>query len=145
MPQTRRSILAAIGAALPFGLVTRSQAADHPISSAPAPTLRFQSFEAAVRAAFAQRGTSKTTRRVEVGPSSLVQAGLQGCHNDRPFAGFPSGHLRITRTGSEPGPTWQGVRLYVTTVDVTLTGDRATHDPSRPLDFAAIPAAPVWA
>ena len=41
---------------------------------------------------------------VEVGHSEQVQAGVQGCHNDRPFAGFPAGHLRIVRTGSEPGP-----------------------------------------
>ena len=142
MPQTRRSILAAIGAALPFGLAGRSATAASPLP--PAPTLRFQSFEAAVRAAFAQPGDSANVRRVEVGSSSLVQTGVQGCHNDRPFAGFPTGHLRITRTGSEPGPTRQGVRLYVTTVDVTHTGGRPTGDLSRPLDFASLPAAPVW-
>ena len=141
MPQTRRSILAAIGAALPFGLAARSKAADSPLP--PAPTLRFQSFEAAVRAEFAQPG-SATWRRVEVGPSALIQAGVQGSHNDRPFAGFPTGHLRITRTGSEPGPTRQGVRLYVTTVDVTRPDGLTTDDPSRPLDFAGLPPAPVW-
>ena len=50
-------------------------------------------------------------RRVEVGHSEQVRAGVQGCHNDRPFAGFPAGHLRIVRAGSEPGPVRQGVRL----------------------------------
>ena len=140
MPHTRRLILAALGAALPFGLASRAGAASPPVR--PALTLRFRSFEEAVRAAFAT--SSATCHRVEVGASDLIQAGVQGSHNARPFAGFPTGHLRITRTGSEPGPTWQGVRLYVTTVDVTLTTGPTPHDPSRPLDFASLPAAPVW-
>lgn len=79
----------------------------------------------------------------EVGHSADVLAGVQGCHNDRPFAGFPAGHLRIVRTGSGPGPVVGGVRLYVATVDVVLTGGRTADEPSRPLNFATLPAAPI--
>ncbi len=143
MFSTRRSILAALGSTLPLA-IGRTVRAESSIPVGPAPTLRFRSFEAALRAAVADDSTA-TCYRVEVGPSDLVQAGVQGCHNNRPFASFPPGYLRITRTGSEPGPTWQGVRLYVTTVDVTLTGGLSADDPSRPLDFASLPPAPVWA
>ena len=61
-------------------------------------------------------------------------------HNDRPFAGFPAGHLRIVRTGCEPGPVIRGVRLYVATVDVALAGGPG----GRMLDFASLPPVPVF-
>src|SRR4051812_41867968 len=109
---SRRSLLSALGITLPFGLGVRAEAATSP--AGPAPGLRFQPFEEAVRAAFADLHRTASAnvpgharmlpcRRVEVGDSDLVRAGLQGCHNDRPFAGFPAGHLRIVRTGSGPG------------------------------------------
>lgn len=144
MNQTRRSILSAIGVALPFGLGARLVASPAPAESAP--LLRFRPFEEAVRAAFAARGQSSSCSciRVEVGHSDQVRAGLQGRHNDRPFAGFPAGHLRIVRTGSEPGPVHHGVRLYVSTVDVALTGGLAPDDASRPIDFASLPPAPSF-
>lgn len=152
-PIHRRAILSAISAVLPFGLARRAGAATN--RSGVGPMLRFRPFEEAVRAAFARRepappGTSAgpgpvlPCRRVEVGPSEEVRAGLQGCHNDRPFAGFPAGHLRIVRSGSEPGPLWQGVRLYVSTVDVVLTGGLDPDAPGRPLDFASLPPAPTF-
>ena len=138
----RRSVLAALGLAVPFGLDTRAAAA-----TGPAPGLRLRSFEDAVREAFASAGPAPPgapdgvpCRRVEVGHSDEVRAGLQGCHNDRPFAGFPAGHLRIVRTGAEPGPAVRGVRLYVATVDVAAAGGAA----GRPLDFASLPPAPVF-
>ena len=92
MNQTRRSLLSAIALALPFGIGSRVKGA----SSQPgvAPALRFRPFEDAVREAFADRDPSKSApdrpsswRRVEVGHSKQVQEGLQGSHNDRPFAG----------------------------------------------------------
>ena len=148
---SRRSLLSALGLSLPFGLGPRAEA-----STGPAPALRFRPFEEAVREAFADLGKSPladaagrvrmaSCRRVEVGDSAQVRAGVQGCHNDRPFAGFPAGHLRIVRTGSEPGPVRRGVRLYVSTVDVALTGGPAPGVPSRPLDFASLPPAPTFA
>ena len=57
-----------------------------------------------MRTAFSGDGPASSCRRVEIGHSQQVSIGVQGCHNDRPFAGFPVGHLRIVRTGSEPGP-----------------------------------------
>jgi hypothetical protein len=140
MNQTRRSLLSAIGVALPFGIGTRLGAC--PTSAEAAPVLRFRSFEEAVRKAFSEHGQSPSHRRVEIGHSEQVRAGVQGCHNDRPFAGFPAGHLRIVRTGSEPGPMDRGVRLYVSTVDVALTGGLRPGIASRPLDFASLPPAP---
>ncbi|MFO0799505.1 MAG: hypothetical protein U0804_18710 [Gemmataceae bacterium] len=133
MLRDRRSVLAALGLAVPFGIPARAAAVG------PAPGLRFRSFEDAVRAAFAAPGDGP--RRVEVGHSDDVRAGLQGCHNDRPFAGFPAGRLRIVRTGCEPGPLVGGVRLYVATVDVAL----ADGPGDRPLDFGSLPPAPVFA
>ena len=148
MTLTRRSILSAIGAALPFGLDPSLKASTDRVGRPP--SLRFLPFEEAVREAFAGRtsldavaGEIPPCRRVEIGHSEQVRVGVQGCHNDGPFAGFPAGHLRIVRIGSEPGPVWQGVRLYVSTVDVTLTGGLTSHDPSRPLDFASLPPAPT--
>ena len=135
MLRDRRSVLAALGLAVPFGVPARAAAA-----TGPAPGLCFRTFEDAVREAFASPGPDGC-RRVEVGHSDDVRAGLQGCHNDRPFAGFPAGHLRIVRTGCEPGPTVNGVRLYVATVDVAVTDGAG----GRPLDFAALPPAPVFA
>ena len=138
---SRRSVLSAIGAALPFGLGRWATASEAPAGTPP--TLRLRPFEDAVRAAFATNRQASPCCRVEVGHSPEIQAGVQGCHNDRPFAGFPAGHLRIIRTGSEPGPAWQGVRLYVSTVDVAWTGGLTPGVPSRPLDFATFAPAPV--
>ena len=145
MSHDRRSVMSAMGLALPFGLsAVRPAPAAAP--TGPLPVLRFCSFEDAVREAFA-RSDSATfdgfrCRRVEVGHSDLFQTGVQGCHNDRPFAAFPTGHLRIVRTASEPGPTLGGVRLYACTVDVVATGGR-TDGPTRPLDFSSLPPAAV--
>ncbi|MFO0889412.1 MAG: hypothetical protein U0790_09765 [Isosphaeraceae bacterium] len=150
---SRRSVLSALGLAVPFGAGARAGASSAPAGTVPA--LRFRSFEQSLREAFIAGESSRprggqalrempSLRRVEVGHSELVQAGIQGCHNDRPFAGFPAGHLRIVRTGSEPGPVRQGVRLYVTTVDVVRTGGLDPAVPSRPLDFACLPPAPVF-
>ena len=143
MSHDRRSVLAALGLALPFGLGARAATPAAPPGRPP--VLRLRSFEDAVREAFADAPfDSLPCRRVEVGYSDLFQAGVQGCHNDRPFAGFPAGHLRIVRVGSEPGSVVGGVRLFVSTVDVVWTGG---HDcgPSRPLDFSALPPAPFLA
>ncbi|MBN8901034.1 hypothetical protein J0H58_09835 [bacterium] len=132
----RRSVLAALGLAVPFGIDTRAAAA--PVG--PAPGLKFRSFEDAVRAAFAAPAPDGAAwRRVEVGHSDEIRAGVQGCHNDRPFAGFAAGQLRILRTGCEAGPVVRGVRLYVATVDVAAGAPAL----GRPLDFATIPPAPV--
>ena len=84
-----------------------------------------------------------TRQRVRKGGPAAVQAGLQGCYNDRPFAGFPAGHLRIVQAGSGPGPVFRGVRLYVATVVVALMGGRAHRASGRPFDFASIPPAAV--
>lgn len=153
MPHSRRSLLSAIACTLPFGLGARAGASATPAGTAP--VLRLRPFEEAVREAFAdhgrtpshdgaRRGETSPCRRVEVGHSEQVRAGVQGRHNDRPFAGFPTGHLRIVRTGSEPGPVWRGVRLYISTADVVLTGGLPPGVPSRPLDFASIPPAPTF-
>ncbi|WP_406698643.1 hypothetical protein V5E97_07130 [Singulisphaera sp. Ch08] len=155
MKPTRRSILSAIGVTLPFGLGATIPFGLGPSARAStipaAPVLRFRSFEEAVREAFAGGTPAKAgvgqpfpSRRIEIGHSEQVRAGVQGCHNDRPFGGFPAGHLRVIRTGSEPGPIWQGVRLYVSTVDVALTGGLRPGEPSRPLDFASLPPAPTF-
>ena len=148
MTHDRRSVLAAIGLALPFGLKARVGAS--PAPAGPPPELTFRPFEEAVREAFrtaplpaAGAVNAFLFRRIEVGHSDAVQAGIQGCHNDRPFAGFPAGHLRIVRTASGPGPAFRGVRLYVTAVDVVLAGDSTDGGPSRPLDFATLPPAPT--
>jgi hypothetical protein len=149
MMTSRRSILSAIAFGLPFGLGARLRACAPPLAAVP--TLRFRLFEEEVRAAFADNGPlSKAAgqtvlcRRVEIGHCEQVQTGIQGCHNDRPFAGFPAGYLRIVRTGSEPGPVRQGVRLYVSTADVALTGGLTPGIPSRPLNFASLPPAPAF-
>ena len=149
MNHSRRSLLSATALALPFGLGSLAKgASSHPGA---APTLRFRPFEDAVREAFADRDPFKNApdrtsswRTVEVGHSEQVQEGLQGSHNDRPFAGFPAGHLRIIRTGSEPGPLWQGVRLYISTVDIAFTGGLTPEVPGRPLDFASLPPVPTF-
>jgi len=141
-----------LGVALPFGLGARAGVSANPAS--PAPMLRFRPFEEAVLEAFsdhgrtssndeAGRGGTHPCRRVEVGESDLVRAGVQGCYNDRPFAGFPSGCLRIVRTGSGPGPVHLGARLYVSTVDIVLTDGPPPGVPYRPLDFASLPPAPI--
>lgn len=149
---SRRSVVASIGALLPLGAGRRTVAAPPPAPLTS--TLHFQPFEEALRAAFATApsGTGAGSdgpnvwRRVEIGDSDLVRGGLQGRHNDRPFAGFPAGRLRIIRTGSTPGPLRSGVRLYVTTVDVFLVGDDVRPEtPSRPLDFGSLPPAPTFA
>ncbi|HEY1189484.1 MAG TPA: hypothetical protein VGE74_17665 [Gemmata sp.] len=145
MSHDRRSVIAALGLVLPLGFPGRSAAAAPPVAR-PA-VLRFRSFEEAVRDAFATARPRATCdpfpcRRVEVGHSELLATGVQGCHNDRPFAGFPAGHLRIVRTGSEPGPVVCGVRLYVATVDVVLAGDPERGSATRPLDFSVLSPAP---
>lgn len=146
MSHDRRTVLSALGLTLPFGW-----SAVRPVSAAPVvvpPVVRLLSFEEAVRAAFARPpapGEEPRSRRVEVGHCDLLQTGVQGCHNAGPFAGFASGHLRIVRAGSEPGPVVCGVRLYVSTVDVALVGRDERPGSSRPLDFAVIPPAPVLA
>ena len=142
MAQTRRSLLTTLGSMLPFGIAAGAVAS--PADPAVPPTLQFRSFEEGVRLAFAA-ATGPGCHRVEVGPSDLIQMGVQGCHNSRPFAGFPAGHLRIVRAGSEPGAHRHGVRLYVTTVDVTATSGLDRDTASRPLDFAMLPAAPYFA
>ncbi|MBP3954473.1 hypothetical protein J8F10_04120 [Gemmata sp. G18] len=150
MTHDRRSVLATIGLALPFGIGTRFASAVPP--HGPAPVLRLRPFEEAVREAFEVGsrslpvdvpGEGRPCRRIEIGHSEGVLAGVQGCHNDRPFAGFPVAHLRIVRLGSGPGPIVHGVRLYVATVDVALTEGREGALPSRPLNFAILPPAPV--
>ena len=128
----RRSVLAALGAALPFAVPRWATAG-------PAPGLRLRAFEDAVREAFHGPATADGCRRVPVGHSDLVAAGVQGCVNDRPFAGFPAGGLRVVRCGAEPGPAVGGVRLYAAFVDVAVNDGAA----GRPLDFAALPPAPV--
>jgi hypothetical protein len=144
MSHDRRSVLSALGLALPFGLANvRPASASAP--AGPPPVLRLRPFEEGVRAAFARppaAGESADTRRVEVGHCDLLQTGVQGCHNALPFAGFAPGHLRIVRAGCEPGPAVGGVRLYASAVEVALTGCPA-DGPSRPLDFARLPPAPV--
>jgi len=148
----RRSLLTALGAALPFGLAAGARAAAPAggREAGPAPTLRFRPFEDAVREAFAglrpaPDGSPAVRRRIEVGATELLEAGLQGCRNDRPFAGFPAGSLRIVGCGTEPGPSRRGVRLYVAAVDVALTAGPSRGEASRVLDFAAIPPAPTLA
>src|SRR5262245_39076011 len=109
MSLSRRSILSALGVALPFGIAARARGA---ATGMVAPMLRFRPFEEAVREAFMDvTGCSEgagahvlACRRVEVGYCEEIRAGVQGCHNDRPFAGFPAGHLRIIRSATEPGP-----------------------------------------
>ena len=145
MDQSRRSVLAALGLSLPLGFMGRSRSVTANPAGDPAPTLRFQPVEEAVRAAFARESTADESHRIEVGFSESVQAGLQGTHNARPFAGFPAGTLRIVRSGSAPGPVFQGVRLYVATVDIARVDPALSPRASRPLDFATLPPAPVLA
>lgn len=144
----RRTVLSALGVLFPAAFVERVLASDGG-SDAP-PVLRFRSFEDALRSALpgadrSAAGGPTVARGVEVGHSDLVARGLQGCHNERPFAGCPAGHLRIVRAGSGPGPVVGGVRLYVHTVDVAFASGHAVGADSRPLDFALIPPAPVLA
>lgn len=148
MDRGRRSVLAALGLAVPFGLWARRDAAGAtpPTSMGEGPELRLRPFEQALREAFAGPGLAAAAgsfpcRRVEVGHADLLDQGVQGRHNDRPFAGFPAGHLRIIRTGAEPGPAVGGVRLYVSWVEVALMSGHALDRPSRPLDFAMLPPA----
>lgn len=146
MIHNRRSFLSTVGIAIPFA----------PARAEPSGTdleVRFRPFAEAVREAFHSHGSDRPFAdgsdqaapwcRLEVGESEEVRAGVQGCYNDHPFAGFPAGHLRIVRSGSEPGPARYGVRLYVWTVDVMVTGGRTSGSPGRPLDFATLPPAPV--
>ncbi len=153
MRHSRRTVLSAFGVALPFGL--RARASDPSIGPRRPVLVRFRPFEEAVRAAFATRADGSSSqgfdgeegwigRRIEVGDSDLVRAGLQGCHNDRKFAGFPQGALRIVQTGFGPGPERGGARLYVSTVDVVLTSTLNGRTSSRPLDFASLPPAPLF-
>lgn len=152
MATDRRTVLSTLACLLPFGLP--ALAGSRASRLVTPPILRLRSFEDAVRSAFSsvelttpvgELARDETFRccRIEVGHSEILQAGVQGCHNDRPFAGFPAGHLRIVRAGSQPGPEHSGVRLYISTVDVVLTSGLAYGRPSRPLDFATLPAAPI--
>ncbi len=142
-PCSRRSLLSMIGVTLPFGLGAGASAMAG--AGTPSFTLSFRPFEDSVREAFSARspGDDSACRRVEVGESDLVRAGVQGCHNDRPFAGFPAGHLRIVRTGSAPGPLHLGVRLYVSTVEIVATKGPCPEHSTRPLDFSTLPPAPI--
>ncbi|VTR92869.1 unnamed protein product [Gemmata massiliana] len=150
MTHDRRSVLATIGLVLPFGLGTRLTAAAPP--AGPVPVLRFRPFEESVRDAFAAgthlsfaaiSGEALPCCRIEIGHAEELMVGVQGCYNDRPFAGFPTGHLRIVRFGSGPGPIVHGVRLYVATVDVALTGGQEGAFGARPLNFALLLPAPI--
>lgn len=144
MLPNRRSILSAIGIALPFAAARAGWAVT---TAGPPPGLRFRSFEEAVRAAFAGiesgPGEGRPCRRVEVGYAPILHGGVQGCHNDRPFAGHPAGQLRIVRAEFEPGPVRGGVRLYVSTVEIARVNDADSNSLSRPLDFASLPPAPI--
>jgi hypothetical protein len=129
----------------PFFLDTRRAAAAPVVL---APVLQLRSFEEAVREAFSESPPTQAMsecpcRRIEIGHSEETLAGVQGCHNDRSFAGYPAGHLRIVRSSSRPGPIVGGVRLYVATVDVVLTGGRTDEGADRLLDFAMLPPAPL--
>jgi len=141
MNHDRRAMLATLGLAVPFGFERWAVASpSRPAGSVMGLTLR--SFEDGVREAFRlfPSADAPARRRVAVGHGPAVEAGLQGCVNDRPFAGFLPGCLRIVRTGSEPGPTVSGVRLYLATVDL-IRND--TTIPGRPFDFATLPPAPI--
>lgn len=140
MNHDRRAILTAFGLAVPFGLDRLASAA--PLLTGGAVSLTLRSFEDGVREAFRlfESPGAPAWRRVPVGHGPAVEAGLQGCVNDRPFAGFMPGCLRIVRTGTEPGPTIGGVRLYLATVDLVRNDPTA---PGRPFDFASLPPAPV--
>ena len=131
MNQDRRSVIAALGLSLPFSLNVGA-------SGGRPPELRLHSFEDAVREAFGAREIGCV--RVAVGYSPQVEAGLQGSINDRPFAGFPAGRLRIVRSSSAPGPAVGSVRLYLTTVEVAASRDQPA---GRLLDFATLPSAPA--
>ena len=141
MNQDRRAMLAALGLAVPFGFERWAQAIPT-LTPGTAVGLTLRPFEDGVREAFRlfAPADAPAWRRVAVGHGTAVEAGLQGCVNDRPFAGFPPGCLRIIRTGSEPGPSIGGVRLYQATVDL-IRSDQTT--PGRPFDFASLPPAPV--
>lgn len=130
---TRRSVLSALGLLIPAGLLGRER------TSVP-PALAFRSFEEGVRQALASRNGNSRCFRVEVGFCEAMRAGIQGCHNDRPFGGIAAGGLRIVRVGSAPGPVIGNVRLYVSYVDLieTLPGEIS----GTPLDFATLPPAP---
>jgi hypothetical protein len=134
MPPDRRSVLSALGLTLPFGLAA---APGRAAAAGPPPAVRFRPFEDALRDALAAAGTGESCR-VDVGYAERVLAGVQGCVNARPFAGFPAGRLRVMRVGAGPGPAVGEVRLYVCTVEVAVT-----DEPGHPLDFATLPAAPA--
>lgn len=148
---SRRTLLAALGSFLPLGLA-RTTRAGRSATAAPA-LLRFRSFEQAVRDAFANdsdrneiavvEGRAYPCRRIAVGESEIVQAGLQGCTNGRPFAGFPAGGLRVVRTAVGPGPQLGGVRLYVTTLEIAAVDPRHSVDSTRSIEFADLPASPI--
>lgn len=140
----RRSVLSAVGLLLPLGF---DRAAGAPAHWGPAPVLRLRTFEEGLRCAFEEAVTEgdagdPRVRRIEIGHGDVTRGGVQGCYNDRPFAGFAARSLRIVRSGCEAGPIFAGVRLYVCTVDVALWANTA-GDPGRPLDFASLPPAPV--
>ena len=140
MNHDRRAALAAFGLAAPFGVGRLAGAA--PLYRGGNVGIALRSFENGVREAFRlfAPADAPAWRRVAVGHSPAVESGLQGCVNDRPFAGFLPGRLRVVRTGTEPGPTIGGVRLYLATVDL-IRNDPDT--PGRPFDFASLPPAPI--
>jgi hypothetical protein len=149
MNSTRRSIISTLGLMVPIGLAGHAFGAD--TSVVPTLELKFRSFEDRVREAFSEQQSdangpstlrsTELSQRIEVGYSEDVEAGLQGCYNDRSFAGFPAGCLRIVRVGSGPGSVHAGVRLHVTTVEVVLTDSQQKSSTCRPFNFAGIPAA----
>lgn len=140
MNHDRRAMLAAFGLAVPFGFDRWAPAT--PLAKGTTVGITLRSFEDGVREAFRlfESAGAPAWRRVAVGHGPAVEAGLQGCVNDRPFAGFLPGSLRIVRTGTEPGPTVGGVRLYLATVDVIRTDPTV---PGRPFDFSCLPPAPI--
>ena len=145
MPQTRRSLLTAVGTAVPLAIASqaRSEAAAPTFEDGPL-TVRYQKFEDAVRRAFAQPAADGTKpRRVEVGANELFEAGLQGCTNREPFAGFRPGQLRIVRAGSAPGPAVRGFRAYISWVE--LVADENPTAGRRKVDFTANAPAPQFA
>ncbi|MFO0959874.1 MAG: hypothetical protein U0800_20975 [Isosphaeraceae bacterium] len=140
-PLTRRNWISSTGAALPILWQGRSPASAPEL---PPQAIRLRPFEESVRAAFGEAPERGSCRRIEVGDSDLVRAGVQGCHNTTAFAGFPPGQLTIVRSSAGPGPPRGGLRLYVTAVEVRWNPEHVPERSTRGLDFARIPPAPFF-